>query len=131
MAAMTFRESNQVKWVGVRPGHNGTQILARTAANNSTNIVYTVTAGKTLFLHSYQLNISCGTNNIAFNMYIRTDAAVTWHQVSYGKSYASKNNMTCQSFNPPLEIPAEYQIMIQAGADLWAYCCIQGWEEDD
>jgi len=60
MAYATFREPNQVKWVGVLPGHNGEQVIAQAVADNSTVIAYTVPAGKILLLSHFT---SCVFNN--------------------------------------------------------------------
>jgi len=55
MALMKFREPNQVKWQGCRPGHNGTfesHQSFQNAVGNKT--IYTVAVGKHLFItHSW------------------------------------------------------------------------------
>lgn len=51
MALMRFREENRVKWVGVRPAHDGTfhsEHLAQAVV--AWGNVYTVGAGQTLYL---------------------------------------------------------------------------------
>jgi len=55
MALMKFREPNQVKWVGVRPGHNGTQIIRSQGADNATVELYLVPVGQTFYLCSASL----------------------------------------------------------------------------
>jgi len=55
MALMKFREANQVKWVGVRPGHNGTFVSAQGMCDAVAWVTfYTVPANKWLFItHSF------------------------------------------------------------------------------
>jgi len=57
MALMKFREPNQVRRVGVRPAHDGTQVLERGSADNATVVLYTVPAGKVFYLCHAWLNV--------------------------------------------------------------------------
>ena len=59
MSAMTYREDNKVLWRGVRPAHNGTQVLKYIPASNAVVLLHTVTAGKILYLNA--LILSCYT----------------------------------------------------------------------
>jgi len=130
MALMKFREQNQVKWVGVRPGHNGTQVAAYAAMINGVGVVYTVGAGKTLFLAECFL---CSTGNItgqcslawyddlwAFQRYFCMCDTIAGVQIQ--KDHCN--------FCPPLEIPAGHIIAVASGAlGLTASGQIFGWEE--
>ena len=49
---MLWREANRCRWVGIRPAHEGEQVTAYDTAANQTKILYTVPAGKTLYLCS-------------------------------------------------------------------------------
>ena len=60
--ATVHREPNQVKWIGVRPGHNGEQVLV--AIDTAVNVVvYTVAADTLLFLYDWHYG---GNRNLAF-----------------------------------------------------------------
>ena len=62
MALMTFREPNQVKWVGSRPGHNGTQIFGYALATNAVATCYFAPAGKAGYIYGLDLAASSGAN---------------------------------------------------------------------
>lgn len=49
---MTYhREPNMVQWVGVRPAHNGVQVLVRESVAAGSATIYTVAAGYVLLLY--------------------------------------------------------------------------------
>jgi len=131
MALMNFREPNQVKWVGSRPGHNGEQITAaKTSIATAWDDVYTVSAGKTLYLctlrHSHYSNTISKFYHIAW-----TDAG---HGVQvrfvYDVNKVTGMNSDVIHFWPPLEIPAGHKIaMYVADATNRIFCFIYGWEE--
>lgn len=53
----TAREQNQVKWVGVRPAHNGTQINISISVSAAFVALYTVPADKVLLLNAVSWSI--------------------------------------------------------------------------
>lgn len=130
MSLMKFREPNQVKWVGVRPGHNGTQIKAEAIAVNNTQVLYTVTAGKMLYLCTlnWQVDSNVGGGNTLIYHY--NSGSVLQHVfVSIGQFSAPVLANTI-SFWPPYEMASGDYIQIwspNAGTSL--YCGIFGWEE--
>jgi len=130
MAAMAFREPNQVKWMGIRPGHNGTQVVALNTATNAEVLLYTVTAGKTLFLVSASVGWTGGGSGWGIIM-IQTAASADWYYPCF--TSGSSNYFASQgNFNPcvPLEVPAGYKCYVKSvGATFRVHGSIFGWEE--
>ena len=130
MSDMHFREPNQVKWMGTRPGHNGEQVIENNTANNATAIVYTVPAGKTLFLTTAVLagfGTAASINNFG-SIYDSTPAQ--WREIGRLPVFANGGTAYAASFNPPLEVPTGYTVRITSGvASCWAYLTIHGWVE--
>lgn len=130
MALMKFREPNQVKWIGVRPGHNGTQTAKYAVAVNQTTILHTVTAGKTLCLVTgslYTQNSMLGLGQL----YIRNDADAFWFSLCgiFGATLGGYPGQSWHSY-PPLEVPAGYDIIVTSSvAGFTVYGSISGWEE--
>ena len=130
MALMKFREPNQVKWIGSRPGHNGTQVLASTNADSALATVYLVPVGKTFYLCYAGINYSAVAAGMAY-MDIRDDGGV---RIAYlyneviiaageGKAFAS-------SFWPPIELLAGYTVRLASGAaGLTVHGVVHGWYE--
>jgi len=130
MALMAFREPNQVKWVGVRPAHRGTQIAADNQGMAGFIIVYTVSAGKTLYLTDWSWAIEAtgvgGTGVLA----VRDAGDVQLYTLAGGAlTVASAISKACGLFFP-IEIPADYDIFLwSSAATLNVRAFIHGWEE--
>lgn len=131
MSLMHFREPNQVKWMGVRPGHNGEQVLAYDTVINGAQVVYTVPAGKVFFLcEANLLSISNVTGKIALTIY---DAAPALLLTLGGISMivAQSQGTDHYTYWPPIELPAGYSIRVESNiAGLEARSSIFGWIED-
>ena len=130
MALMKFREENHVKRVGVRPGHDGTQIAKTNTAINLTAIVHTVTAAKTLFLTSAVLGVEViAAGNAA--AWIRDVGDVFWWYLFRTDIVAAQNPpIGVVTFWPPVEVPAGYDIVVMSAvALLKVRLSIHGWEE--
>lgn len=127
---MNFREANQVKWVGIRPGHNGEQIAKHHVAVNTTAIIHTVTSGKTFYLSSASYMIYYTGAGFAI-MSVRDLSDVAVYHLGMGYKAANDPTITLPiSFPQPLEIPAGYDIYLQSlAADLHVFGFIHGWEE--
>ena len=130
MSAMKFREPNQVKWVGIRPAHNGTQILAKANADNGNTVVYTVPTGKTLYL----VHIAVGIyTNVTGDWYvtIRDSSAVELIYPHIGVNIANQPaEHAVATYWPPIEMSAGYDVMVHSGATgLKVWCSIIGWLE--
>lgn len=131
MALMTFREGNRVKWVGVRPAHRGEQIVESGNISNDTVIVHTVTAGKILYLVTATFSLSASVANERGSMQVRDTGDVEQYRIFSQHMRVTGSIMAAAHFNPPLEIPAGYDITILSEAlTLVTYGFIFGWEED-
>jgi len=130
MALMEFREPNRVKWVGTRPGHDGTQVLEYGDAAGAIVIVYTVPAGKTLYL--------CD----ATMMYATLAAGDGWAEISTAVpvtvTYLFRDILIAgiavftkqATYWPPIEIPSGYLIRVRSSAaGLTARLMVHGWVE--
>ena len=130
MALMNYREANQVLWRGVRPAHNGTQIVKYIFACNNVTIIHTVSAGTTFHLCSFGLGVhtvAAGTINVA----VRNAADVFQYYLAMAEIVAGVTTMPFQgTFWPPLEIPAGYDLVVQSNAVVLTVMgmCF-GWEE--
>ena len=126
----SWGEPNAARWVGVRPGHGGSQIVKSGKKANGTEILYTVTAGKTLYLISVESMVSDNVGGLTA-VYIRDELDVTWYQCDYRMSVQNNPNWGKQSFFfPPLEVPAGYDICMYSNvAGLNCQASIFGWEE--
>ena len=130
MAAMAFREPNQVKWVGTRPGHNGEQVEKYNTATNGTAIVHTVTAGKTLYLVS-AIIFPAAVNSGVGTVFIRDLLDAVWTYL-VGMTGALNFGLIGQTLSlyHPIEVPEGYDIcVLSGGAGLTVYGAIHGWEE--
>ena len=130
MALMAFREPNQVKWVGVRPAHRGTQIVKEGYADGALVIVWTVTVGKTGFLATVILN-AAGLPGVG-TLYVRNAADVYQYSILWGGILTAVGSVmpASASFNPPLEIPAEWDVvMISSAVGFACAGFVFGWEE--
>ena len=130
MSDMHFREPNQVKWQGSRPGHNGTQILVglEIAALNW-SIVYTVPAGQKLFLTQAFLGVG-GNATSAVYLGVYDDTPVLIHRLAGGWRQI---NQTWPGFHlnywPPLELLAGYSIRYSQSVNTSIIVAIHGWTE--
>ena len=130
MAVMGFREPNMARWVGVRPGHDGTQIAKSGHTDNALLIVHTVTAGKTLYLTAALASGNTAGTATGINIWVRNAADVAQYYLIQNSLNVNTYFAVGLSFNPPLEIPAGWDIVIVAGhATARADLFIHGWEE--
>lgn len=116
MAAMKFRESNQVKWIGTRPGHNGVQVVGEGTATDETTLMYTVPAGKILFL--YEALLATGSLVAAgAGLMVRDDGDVFVRHLCKLQS-AAVASFLADHFRcwPPYEIAAGYDVVVASGA---------------
>jgi len=130
MALMEFREPNQAKWQGTRPGHNGDQVL-ETGANNAVavNLVYTVAPGAVLFLTHIGVGaVQGGANILTVHIYDNTPVSV--ESLMYCTINPTiSNSYFSDRYWPPIEIPADYSIRVEATVALWYSWVIHGWAE--
>ncbi len=130
MAKMSFREPNQVLWYGSRPAHRGAQIAKDAQASDSTVICHTVSAGKTFFLTKFIFSSGWGAG--LGTLVVRNASDVPQYTIAslQFSSAAGAPGVTPGFFNPPLEIPAGWDLaVISSAAGHIANVFIHGWEE--
>jgi len=130
MALMTFREPNEVRWVGTRPGHRGTQIRKSETANNTAVILHTVSDGFKFYL----CDVSIGFNDTILGVaviLVRNIADVTVFQLLTMRTEAGKlMPAVAAQYWPPIEIPEKWDICVASysvGLSTVGFC--HGWEE--
>ena len=130
MAVAKFREPNRARWVGVRPGHDGEQVMILGAIVNATAIVYTVPAGKMLYLCEWML---ADMDNATGAMYFSIrNVADVWVRDLAGIRIVVASSWISDHGNawPPIEVPAGYDLYAySSGAGLTARCSAHGWIE--
>lgn len=130
MATMNFREPNQVKWIGTRPGHNGTQVTKFLSVTAERDDLHEVTAGKVFYLISWTFscrNVAAASRHGDFRIYT---GAVVYYYMGLYSSATELPFIVTGHHNPPLEVPAGYLFQVySSGANLAAYASIHGWEE--
>lgn len=130
MSAMAFREPNQVKWMGTRPGHNGTQVLGYGAATVQTLNLWTVSAGKTGYLIAASINTVTnvtGTGRLGIR-----DVADAVVAILCSNMWTAAGAITGQPWYswPPIEMPSGYDVfLVASGAGFTALGTVFGWEE--
>jgi len=130
MSAMKFREPNEVLWRGVRPGHRGEQIAKYDSANNSTVIIHTVSAGKTFFMTTANYMSETSGAGAGGRLDVLNASGVLQYTIAVIVFTAVGQGAISMSFNPPLEIPGGYKIVVFSNsAALTARAFIHGWEE--
>jgi len=129
MALMKFREDNQVRWVGTRPGHNGEQVFESGQANNNTVILYTVPAGNTLYLCLVNYSVYFGIANTSKLMYYDGTPAL-WRTPIQMSGPVADNFGQVFHYWPPLELPEGYSIrLFSGGVGLLVTGSVFGWIE--
>jgi len=130
MALMKFREPNQVKWQGVRPAHNGTQVLETDVVVSGTKILYTVAAGKILYLTHAYLGVGLITAIGIGYLWIRDSTPTNLYLLGVVRSITdTPSGPSFPCYWPPIEIPATYDIAVIATANLEIHATIHGWVE--
>jgi len=130
MSLMNFREPNQVKWVGVRPAHNGIQIQKQGEAENGIVIIHTVTSGRTFYLTSVSWSANSSQTAVNFCLGVRNTSDVFVYDICAVFFRAVGQVGWGLTFNPPLEIPSGYDIYVHSSAvGASAKAFIHGWED--
>jgi len=130
MALMKFREANHVLRVGVRPGHDGTQIYYHVLANLiGRTALMPVHASLTRYITYYYMST---TPNNALNaeLELRNAVPATVWWICYARSRVGYLGQTISgSFWPPLEVPSDWTIDVNLSAAQAVTVGILGWEE--
>ena len=130
MALMRFRESNHVKWRGVRPAHDGTQVLGYAVIAGATAVVYAVPAGQTGFVTFFSLSSISGAVGGVGALQILDDlGAFAGNLVTFDMA-ANTQEHDSQGFCFPLELPSGWRITVySAVAAITSRGIIIGWVE--
>lgn len=130
---MQFREENRARWIGVRPGHEGSQILLAASKANGSQTIYTVPAGKIFMLcHAGLLALPVATGNAQLRIY--DDAAVLTAYLLSSETLGggTEHSATHDSYWPPIELSEGWYITVYSNAaGVTAYGYIHGWEENE
>ena len=127
---MKFREPNEVNWQGVRPGHNGTQVVEYDHVVNGTDLVYTVTAGKILYLISWTHNIVNNSGGVGTSTAYIDDGINVWYMFDYYHGADNVPGGKAGNQYPPIEVPAGYRFQHYSNAvNVDSYLSFFGWEE--
>ena len=127
MARMGWREANRARWVGIRPAHEGTQIWGLGVANNNTVAIYTVPAGRVLYLARAAL-LKYDNVSVASWLGVRDAGDVLVHYLC-SLRYQADQTVTSPSaeYFPPLEIPAGYDLAVYSSVVTNVYGSYFGW----
>jgi len=122
MALMEFREPNQVKWVGSRPGHNGTQWTGTNEASGNTVVVPVPGAFTTLYLCTAIIAHNSGLPASGI-FWLETGGGVLVLTLASTHITAEGSFAHSTTFWPPLEVPSGYVFKVSSTA---AGCLISG-----
>ena len=120
--ATVHREPNMVKWIGVRPGHNGEQVWESgelLALGNT--LLYTVAAGKLLLLFDVNLSIQTSAASVEGGLLVYDAVPAI---VDYFLHFRVPPNFSVTdstAFWVPYEIPATYTVRLIASAAGYVY----------
>jgi len=130
MGLMKFREPNQVRWQGVRPGHNGTQISESISVANGIAIIHTVSADKVFYLCTISISHDC---SVAGHGYLYYRDAADLNPVYFLielKAPDVNTQASILTFWPPLEIPSLFDVCVRSNnVGLTVVGYVFGWEE--
>lgn len=130
MSVPNWTETNRAKWVGIRPGHYGEQVLNLAEAVNNTVVIYTVPVGKLFYLDWYDFLV---TSNLvgAGSMYIHSGAFAVVY-LAYARTISSAGIMTdksCSMFHP-IKLIEGYSVKITSNVANYSIIgSIHGWVE--
>jgi len=130
MSLMNFREPNQVKWVGVRPAHNGEQIIRSGSITGGTYLLYTVPSGKVFYL-TYWDAVAHGSNVGYGVILVRDTSDVNQYNIAnFQTSNSTTELVKCCSLFYPIEIPGGWDICLYSdNASYRIRATIRGWIE--
>ena len=102
---------------------NASQIAVRKLANNSTEILHTVTTGKTLYLTAWTFTIDALATGDGI-LRVRNASDVAVYEIVYTSvRIANERFGLSDGFSPPLEIPAGYDVVVTSSA---SNCFVSG-----
>ena len=130
MSDMHFREPNQVKWQGSRPGHNGTQVALHYGTAVAGEVLfYTVPAGVTFFLTYASMGLADDVAGVIM-MSIEDLTPARWFTPIYAYTSIANNLIIPPSnFWPPLEVPTGFTFYSFTVGASFRVSNIHGWVE--
>ena len=111
--AIVHREPNQVKWVGVRPGHNGEQVVKWGDANNNLVVLYTVPADKLLLIFGYFISYHGSVAGYGY-LDVYTAVPAIWKRLYGGAVNVGEDFSATRDYSIPIEVPATYTVRVQS-----------------
>lgn len=120
---MIYRIADRTKWVGTRPGYNGTQIFVSANALGATVILYTVPAGKVFLLFNYSRHLRDTVAGSLASFSIRNGAGLLQYMLNQEMSVIGPSSYFGSSFQFPMELTEAWYIQIDSNA---ATCHIRG-----
>ena len=103
--ATVHREPNMVKWVGIRPGHNGEQVIEFASGANVQTTVYLVPATKLFLWYGWRLTIR-GAAISTGQLEIWSAVPALKHTIIHIYTQANVAYSAGDRFDPPLELSA-------------------------
>jgi len=129
MANSLFAEHNRAAWVGVRPGVFGEQVIAYAEIIAVDTVLYTVPAGKTLFLFDWWLSVVGLTAAALWGLKVYTGGAALSSVLGVITQFTAVGGgaVTGANYTVPAEIPEAYTIRaIRSAAGVTISCGIKG-----
>lgn len=130
MAKMGFREPNQVRWQGIRPGHRGTQVILDIDVENDTQVLIDGTQTTITYLTAFSIG---QTRNLGGHMWLFVTDNADNHKYTlvYSGAQVDLEWTWCgMSFPFPIEIPAGYKVKcLSTAAGIIVKGFLHGWEE--
>lgn len=125
----TVSQVSNIREVYPKQKSGTTQISVFGYALNAIATVYTVTAGKTLYVCSFIFSIKATTAGSA-QCYITNPGDGGIIELFYVDRPAGEGLAFPMNFNPPLALSAGWKIKaVSAGTGLYSWVYIYGWEE--
>jgi len=139
-------EGNQVKWRGIRPvypveniqthpgifettvaGITRTHIAKSVEIDNTTEVIHTVTAGKTFYLCGFAMSADSGVDKITC-LEVRNAADVVQYCLGHLVTAALAVMQSSLAIIPPIPIAAGFDIALRT-TNSDAHAFIHGWEQ--
>ena len=124
-----FAEHNEVRFVGVRPGYVGIQIQVTAEASNNSITMYTVSAGKTLYLVDWDCCYDLAVGQTV-RYYIRDNTNALYKRLLWISAVSSgaSNGHAGNSSYPPLELGEGFNFVLVATLGCTVNASFHGWE---
>ena len=111
--ATVHREPNRVKWIGVRPGHEGEQVIKYATATNAVVDIYEVPADKLLLIFGYFLNAYGGAAGEGM-LDLYTAVPAFWKRLFWAGVHVNNDLAVSRNYTIPIEVPAGYFVSVES-----------------